>query len=330
MNNTPQASPSKIVPVVIVILIFGCAGLAYWAAHLWRNLATAETEIARLRTHSALDASLETENERMRARVAELEAQAAKDAAALAVASAPRVAEPSQPKSLASIASQMMNTPALREMMARTQRAALEKMFADLMNQLGLSPEDRARFIDLLAEKRMNATDASLKMMSGNLAADERAALAQQIKDGNADSDAKIHEFLGNDANYAAYQDYVAQQPVRTQVTALSTSLATSGQPMSPEQSNALATVMTEARKNFTFTHDFSDPANTDPQTMLNGPALDTYFQEQEQLQSQIADQAAAFLSPDQVAALRKAQAARLDLTRTSMNMARQMMSPGK
>jgi hypothetical protein len=330
MNNTPQAAPSKIVPVVIVILIFGCAGLAYWAVHLWGNLVTAETEIARLRTHSALDASLETENGRLRAQVAELKARVAKDAAALAVAPAPRVAEPSQPKSLASIASQMMNTPAMREIMARTQRTALEKMFADLMNQLGLSPEDRARFIDLVAEKRMNATEAGLKMMSGNLTPEERAALAQQMKDGNADSDTKIREFLGNDTSYAAYQDYVAQQPVRTQVTALSTSLAAAGQPMSPEQSTALATVMTETRKNFTFTHDFSDPANSDPQTMLNGPAMDTYFQEQEQLQSRIADHAAAFLSPDQVAALRQAQAARLDLTRTSMNMARQMMIPGK
>jgi hypothetical protein len=179
----------------------------------------------------------------------------------------------------------------------------------------------------LLSDKQMLTIDTGLKMMSGNLSADERAAVVQQIKDANAASEAKIHDFFGNDATYATYQDYVVQQPVRAQVTALGTSLANAGQPMTAEQSNALATVMSDASKNVIFSGNFTDPTNTDPQTIMNGPAMDTYFQEQAQLQNQIADRAATFLSPEQVAALRQAQTTRLEQTRKSMEMARQVMS---
>lgn len=331
MNNVPKAASSKAVPVVIVVLFLGCVGLASWAAQLWRNLVAAETEIARLRAHSAQAApaeALQARNDALRAQVAELEAQRA----AVPAPAPPAIpAGPAKPASFGALASEMMKTPAMREMMVRSQKTALERRFADLMDQLGLSPQDRTRFIDLLVEKQMYTVDIGLKMISGNQTAEDRAATAQQVKEMNAASDAKIRDFFGNDtASYATYQDYVVQQPLRAQVTALSASLATAGQPMSPGQSDALAGVMTEARKNFVFTRDFSDPANTDPQAVMNGPAMDTYFQEQEQLQNQIADRAAAFLSPEQVVALRQAQAGRLELAKKSMNMARQMMGSGK
>ncbi len=331
MNDTPKATPFRFVHVALVVLALVTAGLAYWAARLWRDLMAAETEIAQLRVRSAQAVSAETlqaRNDALRARVAELEAQRAAVPAPVAPSppSSP-AADPTKAKSFGAMASAMLNTPVMREMMVRTQKAGLERRFADLMNQLGLSPEDRTRFIDLLSDKQMLTIDTGLKMMSGNLSADERAAVVQQIKDANAASEAKIRDFFGNDATYATYQDYVVQQPLRAQVTALGTSLANAGQPMTAEQSNALATVMSDARKNVIFSGNFTDPTNTDPQTIMNGPAMDTYFQEQAQLQSQIADRAATFLSPEQVAALRQAQTTRLEQTRKSMEMARQVMS---
>ncbi|MES1166718.1 MAG: hypothetical protein ABUL68_01820 [Pseudomonadota bacterium] len=330
MNYTPKAASSKAVVIIIAVLFVGCAGLGYWAVRLWGQLMAAETEIAELRVRSTQVASaevLQRRNDALLARIAELEAAQQRPVAAAVPAPAPAATQPGKPPSFAALASQMMNTPAMREMMVRTQKAGLERRFTDLMNQLGMSPEDRTRFIDLMSEKQMNTVDIGLKMMSGNLSDTDRAAVVQQVKDANAASDAKLRDFFGNDATYATYQDYVAQQPVRTQVTALNSSLAAAGQPLSPEQSNALAGVMTDARKNFIFTKDFGDPTNVDPRTAMDGPGMETYFQEQALLQGQIADRAAAFLTPDQVAALRQSQATQLNQTRTSMEMARQLMS---
>jgi Tfp pilus assembly protein PilO len=187
MNDTSKATPFRFVHVALVVLALVTAGLAYWAARLWRDLMAAETEIAQLRVRSAQAVSAETlqaRNDALRARVAELEAQRA----AIPAPVAPPPADPAKAKSFGAIASAMLNTPVMREMMVRTQKAGLERRFADLMNQLGLSPEDRTRFIDLLSDKQMLTIDTGLKMMSGNLSADERAAVVQQIKDANAAS----------------------------------------------------------------------------------------------------------------------------------------------
>ncbi len=329
MNNAPKAGSSKAAPIVIAILALGCAGLAYFAAQQWRSLVNAETEVAQLRAKAVQVApaeALQARNDALRARVAELEKQLS---AVPPPAPAPAPAEPAKP-SFGALAASMMNNPAMRDMMARSQKLALERKFADLMTQLGLSPEDRARFIGLLAEKQMNTTEIGLKMMSGNQTPEERAAVGQQIKDANAAVDARIRDFFSDPAAYATYQDYLVQQPLRAEVTALNTSLAASGQQMSPEQSSALATVITETRRDFAASsRDIVDPTN-DPQAALNGPALDAFFQHQQQMQSQIADRAAAFLTPEQVAALRQSQASRMDQMKNTMNMARQMMGSGK
>jgi hypothetical protein len=267
--------------------------------------------------------ALQVENESLRARVAELE----KERAAVPAPAAPTAA----PKpSLGALASQLIGSPAMREVLARSQKQTLQRRFSDLMDQLGLSPADRARFIDVLAEKQMNSIELGMKMMGGTQTAEESAATVQQMKDAVAAGDAKIRDFFGADAtSYAAYQDYVAQQPVRTQLTAFSASLAAAGQPMNPEQNNALAGVIADTRRNFTFTHDF-ELDTPQPPSVLNGPALETFFQEQEQLQGQIADRAATFLSPEQLAALRQSQASRLELSKKSLNAARQMFGGGK
>jgi hypothetical protein len=332
MSNEPKAGASVAVRLIAGVLFVGCVGLGYWSAQLWKKLVATETQVAELKgqaRQAAAAEALQAQNESLRARVAQLEA--AQQQAAARAAATPPAAEPAKPANgmaaLGALASQMMNTPAMRERMLQTQRRAIETRFAELMNQLGLSPSDRARFVDLLAQKQVNSMDIGLKALSGGLNGDERLAVAASLREANAAVDSQIHDFFGGDtANYAAYQDYVAQQPVRTQVNALNASLATAGVPLNPDQSNALAGVVAEARRNRPPTRDVNDPTNGDPSTALNPAAMEAYLRDQEQTDNQVADRSAAFLSPEQVAALRQAQAARLNQAKNSMEMARQMM----
>ena len=332
MSNEPRAGASVALRLTAAVLAVGCVGLGYWSAQLWKKLVAAETQVVALKGQARQAASaeaLQAQNESLRARVAELEA-VRQQQAAIAAAEAKPAAESTKPANgmaaLGALASQMMNTPAMRDRMLQTQRRAIEMRYTELMNQLGLSPQDRTRFIDLLAQKQMNTVDIGLKALNGNQSSEERAALVASLREANASADAQIRDFFGSDtSNYTAYQDYVAQQPVRTQVTALGTSLATAGVPLNAEQSSALTGVVAEVRRNQPSTRDPNDPAG-DIQAQMNPAAMETYLHEQEQMQDQIADRSAAFLSPDQVNALRQAQAARLNQARSSLEMARQMM----
>lgn len=332
MSNDPKAGASVAVRLTLAVLAVGCVGLGVWSVQLWQKLVATEAQIAELKTQArqaAMADALQAQNESLRARVAELEA--ARQQAASAAAEARPAAEPAKPadrtSALGSLVSQMMNTPAMRERMLQVQNRAIEMRFGELMNQLGLSPQDRARFVELLAQKQVNAMDIGVKALNGNLGSDERAAVVASLREANAGVDAQIHDFFGGDtANYAAYQDYLVQQPVRAQVTALGTSLATAGVPLNSEQSSALSDVVAAARRNTSAARELSDPTNGSSPATMDGPAMEAAFHVEEQMQNQIAERAATFLSPDQLAALRKTQAARLNQTKAGMDMARQMM----
>lgn len=330
MSNEPKAGASVALRLTAAVLAVGCVGLGWWSAQLWKKLVETETQVVQLQgqARQAAEAeALRSQNEALRARVADLEA-VRQQQAALAAAQASPVAAPAKPANgmaaLGALASQMMNTPAMRDRMLQTQKRGIETRFAELMNQLGLSPQDRARLVDLLAQKQMNSVDLGLKAMSTSApTAEERQAIAASLREANAGVDSEIRDFFGGDtASYAAYQDYVAQQPVRTQVNALGASLATAGMPLSPEQSSALSGVVADARRNLPALRDVNE-------SPMDGSAMDAAFRAEEQLQNQIAERSAAFLSPEQLAALRQAQATRLNQTKSSLEMARQLMGAG-
>lgn len=334
MSNESKTGASVAVRLMAVVFFLGCVGLGGWSAQLWKKLVAAETQVAELKgqaRQAAAAEALQAQNESLRTRVAELEVAARQQQQAALAAAEAKPSEPAKPangmSALGALASQMMNTPAMRERMIQSQKRTIEMRFGELMNQLGLSPQDRARLVELLAQKQMNTVDLGLKALSnGTPSNEERQAVAASLREANASADAEIRDFFGGDtANYAAYQDYVAQQPVRTQVTALGASLATAGVPLSAQQSSALSGVVAEARRNLPSSRDPNDPANG-PASPLDASAMETAFRAEEQMQNQIAERSASFLSPEQISALRQAQAARLNQTKSSVEMARQMM----
>jgi hypothetical protein len=329
-DPAPVPAPGKTLQNFLTLAQIACvAALMVWVFLLKRDLASAEERLAALRQRPAPAVNLQKENQVLRAKVADLESQLA---AAAAVPVAPvkptvaTVATPPPPATQGVAIAALMNNPAMRTMMATTQRRVLETRFAELFTQLQLSPEQRARFIDLLSEGQAATTDAGLKLVTGNLSAMEQAALRQQLKDLSDGLDPKIREFLGDDAKFALYKQFTDQQTERSQLTRLNASLAQSGQPpLSTEQSAALTSIMYAERKSFSFTPSPSgDPAN--PMAVPSTEAMDTMVREQAQLQNRIADRAAAVLSPEQLASLRRDQAARLENLKTSAEMARQVL----
>lgn len=326
----PAPAPKSSGTFFTILLLAGLAALLVWALQLKRELGRAEAEIAGLhqRPTPAVPDSVLRENQSLRAQVAALELEVATMAVAAAgkpPAAAPAAVTPAAPANPLAALAATLNNPAMAAMRATTQKRALETRFAELFTQLQFTPEQRARFIDVAYEAQAPLMEASLKLVTGNLSPAEQAAIRQSAEEGGKAVDGKIRDFLGDDAKFAAYQQYQEQQPERTQLNTLKASLAQGGEPpLSADQSRALTEIMYAERKSFPLTPMPRDAAN--PLAAPSPEAVATRLREQEQLQNRIAERAGAVLSPEQLAALRRENARRLETLKASSEMARQML----
>ncbi len=329
----PRTSISgKALPAVLTFVqIAGIIGLVTWAILLKRDVQALQEQLKAERARPAPTNNLQNENRALRSQVAELQQQLsdAKLAAVVAPTPPPPAATPNPapaaPANPIAALAATMNNPAMRNLVASTQKRILETRYADLFAQLQFSPEQRARFLDVLSETQSSATDVGLKLLTGNLSPAEQATIRQQAKEIDANTDAKMREFFGDDAKFAAYKQYNEQQAERTQVSSLKTTLGQSGLPgLTNEQAAALTDIMYSERKNFVFTPPpAADAAN--PMAM-SAAAIEARMRDQTTLNDQIANRAATVLSPEQLAALRRDQANRVESLKTSSDFMRQML----
>jgi hypothetical protein len=323
------ASGKTVSPVFSLIQTLCVLGVLIWAALLKRELASTKKDLAALRERPAVAESAARETAALRERVATLESQLAA-AASLAMESKPVAAPAPAPTPAAAPASPMSaiaamaNNPAMRNLMAASQKRIIENRYTELFALLQFSPEQRSGFVDMMAEVQASQTDIGLKVLSGNLSAQEQESLKQQVANAEASTEQKVREFFGDEAKFATFKQYNEQQSERTQVNALRTSLAQTGQqPLSTDQASALTEIMYTERKNFRFTPS-GDPAN--PIAAPSAEAVETRVRDQEMLNNRIAERAAAVLSPEQLANLRRNQAQRQEAIKASSETVRQLL----
>jgi hypothetical protein len=327
-SNAPNSGKS-LSTVLTIVQLLGMAAVVVWAVLLKRDLTTAENSLAELRARPEAADSSSRETAALRTRVATLESQLA-TAAAMAMESRaptdapapPPAATPANP--IAALTASMNKNPAMRNLVATMQKRMLENSFADLFAMLQFSPEQRSRFVDIMQENQSSQTDAALKMISGNLTAEEKDKLQKEIQSAATSIDEKIREFLGDDAKYATYKQYAEQQGARSEVTALKASLAESGQtPLTPEQASALTNIMYTEQKNFAFTTT-RDRDSADPFAAPSAEQMEALLRDQERLNIRVNERAASILSPQQLGDLRRTQAARQEAMKASVEVTRQ------
>lgn len=313
---------------LVLVLLVALAGLGAWAFLLKRDLATVNEALAAAQKSANTTVASAGEVQRLKLKVAELEARiAAGPGPAAAPASVPPpAAAPAAPaNAMGALTSQMLSNPTMRSMVATQLRRNLETQYTEFFNRQGFGPEQRERFLDIMLENQDAMLDLSQRLLAGNLSAADRADLQQKGRAIGEAAEGRLREFFGDDGRFQAYRQYADQAGERTQVTALQTALIPAGQGLSTQQSAALTDLMYEERKAFAFT---PNPAagSGDPAAAVAPEYIETNLREQEQLQNRIADRAAAVLSPEQLATLRRTQATRLQTLRTSAELSRQIL----
>jgi hypothetical protein len=229
---------------------------------------------------------------------------------------------------------EMFKNPEMRDMIKQQQKTVfatmIEQSYADFIKTQQLSPEQASALKDLLAKKMGVGADLGMELMSGDLTAEQRADLTKRIK---ADTDAiaaEIKDFLGADA-YAAYETYEKSIPDRTAVAALDKQL-TGDLALNNDQKQQLTDLMTQERSGFKFTTDFNDQSNVseDMFSKFTEDRMNTFFQEQDQLNQKYLARAQTILSPEQYTAYQKSLTSQQEMMKMGMKMAASMFGTKK
>jgi hypothetical protein len=211
----------------------------------------------------------------------------------------------------------LLKDPDMMKAMVEQQAQLLKTEFAPLVKQLNLKPEQGDAFYKLLTDNVTNTMLQSLAMMEG--AKDPDAASAAAKAEKNMQDQMRL---LLGDSGYSQYQEFQATLSDRMMFEQMQASFT--DDPLTGDQQQRLLQIMINERKN---------PANgMDPGTgkpafpaATRAAQMEQALQIQDQINQQVYQQAAQFLTPNQLQTLANSQSNLLSLTRASLPMMQKM-----
>jgi len=226
----------------------------------------------------------------------------------------------------------MMADPAMKKMMRQQQAAAMEMMYGPLFKEIGLSPEDKEKFKELLLDRQMKAVESGGMFMKLQGEDGDKTAAMNDLASQQKEFDAQMKTFLG-DEGYAQYKDYSETMAERMAVNQLAQQLASGPNPINDEQSRQLLEIMKQEKKSVSpvFGEPGADPANmSNWQAMLSEDRMNDFFKQREEINQRVLERSKAVLTPEQLAAFATHQSNQLQMQRMGMSMAAKMFGTQK
>ncbi|CAN5298784.1 hypothetical protein BH23VER1_BH23VER1_19460 [soil metagenome] len=221
----------------------------------------------------------------------------------------------------------MMDNPVMREQIKQQLKGQIGATFGQLFEGQGFSPVEVAALSEVLLERQLALTEASMGAMSGGGLKDKekRDALSAEIKAVTERYDEELKALLG-DAKFDEFQRFEKTQVERQQIDSLRSQLAGTEHPLSEAAEQQLMDAMWEVREDPRFGK--GKGGNMDEvmagKAIPDDPAaMVTAFSE---MQAAVRDRAGAFLVPEQVEALETNQKAFLDMMEMGLKMSAEMM----
>ncbi len=224
---------------------------------------------------------------------------------------------------------EMMENPAMKDMMVAQQKAQLDLFFKGLYEKLDLKPDELEHFKGLLTDLQMANVEAGMKLMGGNLSAPEREALLKKIKDDQDAAKNRIKEFLNDESDYAYYEFYSTTLNERMTTSGLSKSLTEKGIPLTVDQEESLVQLMYDERQQINYDFDYNDQNKFDP-TTLTEESVARFLEQQNELQVNIANSAGQVLTPEQQEVFQQSQQQMRAMQEMGLKMARQLFKGGE
>ncbi|MDB6119207.1 MAG: hypothetical protein JWO08_2988 [Verrucomicrobiaceae bacterium] len=223
---------------------------------------------------------------------------------------------------------QKLNDPEVRDTLRKQQDVKIDMTYGSLFQKLSLNGEELDNFKGLLGDQLSNQTELSMKMVDPSLSGIERKSIQDQIASSKQRSEADIRKFLNNEDDYQTYQKWSNTQPERMMLQLGGSAFDSAGAPLSDEQREQLVDTMADVRNNPPTAPD-GDPRTITAQS-LTPEGIVRQLEQHRQDNARVRDDAAKFLSPQQIEALKKMQDQMLVMMEAGMKTTGQMFSGKK
>jgi cytochrome c1 len=227
--------------------------------------------------------------------------------------------------------SKMLADPEMKKLVREQQGQMVNQLYGPLIKQMGLTPEEAAKFKELLADNQMRGAENAGSLLSGGPTNRNETLEAMAAQQKN--KEAQVKELLG-DTRFAQYQDYQQTLGERMQLDQFRQQNAGEANALTDQQANQLLAFMKEEKQS-AATVTGQSPAGigqdqaANLQTILSGEQLDKTLQDQEALNQKVYERAKAVLSPEQLDAFGAFQTNQISSMRIGMTMARKFFAPG-
>jgi hypothetical protein len=226
----------------------------------------------------------------------------------------------------------LMEDPDTKKMIRDQQRMMLDQLYAPLVKQLNLTPEDAEQFKNLLADNMMKATEKATSLMGGD-SATNRTEMLGKLAEEQKGFEETVRGFLG-ETGYAQYKDYQQTVGERTQLSQFQQQFAGGENALSDQQTERLLQFMKEEKQAVATATGQPTPGTTpDAATMdamFSGEGVEKMLQSQEAVNQRVYERAKEVLSENQLGPFGKFQTNQLQMMRMGMSMAKKFMAPEK
>jgi hypothetical protein len=219
----------------------------------------------------------------------------------------------------------LMNDPKMRDMIKAQQVMQLDMQYGKLYNRLQLDETETSHFKKLLSDRLTAKTDLGMKFMDSNLNKEQRKAMSAAYDTQKKASDDAIRTFLNDENDYKTFQHWEDTEPERMQMTMGRSAFDNVGAPLSSDQEEQLITLMADVRKKDKTMPDWNNPRSIDPNVLSDDAFMDRMIKKVDSDALSVQQAAAAFLSPEQLGALKKYQEQMKSMAEMGMKMSRSM-----
>jgi hypothetical protein len=226
--------------------------------------------------------------------------------------------------------SKMLADPEMKKMIRDQQAQMMNQFYGPLIKEMGLTPEEAAKFKDLLADNQMKGVENAGSLFGGG--ATNRTETLNSLTAQQKEQEDQIKDLLG-DTRYAQYKDYEQTIGQRMQLDQFRQQTAGGANALTDQQAEQLLAFMKEEKPNMaTLTGQPSAGTGQDQaanfQAMLSGEQMDKLLQGQEDANQKVYERAKAVLSPEQLDAFGEFQTNQMSMMRMGMTMSRKFFAP--
>ncbi len=227
--------------------------------------------------------------------------------------------------------SKIMQDPQAKKFIHDQQRMMMDQLYAPLVKQMALTPEESGKFKDLLADNMMKGAEKASSLIGGASSSNHTEAVTALSTEQKSFND-EVKALLGEE-RYAFYKDYQQTVGERMQLSQFK-QMAGAENSLSDQQTEQLLSIMREEKQGVTAVTGQSflgaGQGQSNLQAMLSSEQLDKLLEEQDTVNQRVYQRASQVLAPDQLASFGKFQTNQLQMMRMGMTMARKFFGPVK